>query len=160
MAAETTVIYIMFLKQVGFYKQPQKQVWQRGSPIRGLHMLHWAPRFHKLYLCSAELSGLHLVPYFPATLSVTASLPHCFSWKAGRRYLPTECAWWFIGAGRRPAALLLQPVVWTGVARTGLSSCELNSSGALCVCVCAHFHGFPCANIHSNEQEHGLCAII
>lgn len=48
---------------------------------------------------------------------------------------------------------LLQPVVWTGVARTGLSSCELNSSGAPRVCVCANFHGFSGPNVDTSEQE-------
>lgn len=127
--------------QFWFNKQSPTHVWHAGISIKGLHMLHWALWSHRLYLCFAELqSALHLVPYFPATLSVTTSLPHCFSWKAegGHYLLPAACAWWFIG--------------WTGVARTGLSSCELNSSGAKYVCVCANFHGSLLPK-HTNEQE-------
>lgn len=71
--------------QKQFYKQSLTHALHLGNCIWSLHMLHWAPCFHRLYLCSAELqSALHLVPYFPACLSVTASLPHCFSWKVGR----------------------------------------------------------------------------
>lgn len=73
-------IYKICLTQLRFHKQKLTHAWHPHIPITGLHMLQWALWLHRLYLCSAERqSSLHLVPYFPSTLSVTASLLHCFS---------------------------------------------------------------------------------
>lgn len=132
------VIYLVFLERLRFHKQPSTHAWHSGIPIRGLHTLRWALCLHRLYLCSAELQAvLHLVPYFPATLSVTASLLHCFSWKVEvvelwrwrwwrwwwGRCLPAARAWWFIVAGWSAVAPYYSNfVAWTGA--------------GFCLCLC------------------------
>lgn len=117
-------------------------------------MLHWALWFHRLYLCSA---GAAECPPFGAILpchfisdSISSALVLL---KGGEALVASSVClviyWCWVQAC---VSSLLQPVVWTGVARTGLSSrAELDSSGA--PSLCAKFSGFSGPSIHRNEQE-------
>lgn len=78
--------------------------------------------------------------------------------KGGEALLcPAACALWFIGARCRPWAPLLSDRLW----RMALSLCELNSSGARSVCVCANFpRSPPFPNTHTNERAmQSMCLI-